>query len=430
MMGLKQRTISQEVVFSGIGLHAGEPGRVTLSPAPVGSGLVVANADGQERLRPGIVDGQGHCTSATIKYKSKIATLEHLLAAVWGLGIDNLRITAEGSEVPGLDGSAGEFTGQILAAGLEEQAAEQSVFIPKQSLAVGSASAGLTAYPAADGNLTLTYLLDYPDSPLARGNFTFTLTDGAFQADLAPARTFATRAQAEAMLSAGFGKGANPQNTIILDGNQVVDNQLRFPDECVRHKLVDLLGDLAVLNRRLGVHVVAVKSGHRLNLELTRRLEEEISRVEHPKGLMDIREIMQLLPHRYPFLLVDRVIALEPKRSITALKNLTGNEHFFQGHFPGQPIMPGVLQIEALAQAGAIMMLGEYRDQNKLAVLMTAEEVKWRRQVVPGDCMHLHAEAVKMKGRIGIVRTWATVEGENTVEAIIKFAMIDAGQSL
>lgn len=423
----KQRTLAGEVAFEGTGLHLGKNGRIVLKPAPADSGLVARVKGVEERIRPSLGTAEGHCSSLNIGGKGKLATVEHLLAAMWGLGIDNAVIElGEGEEVPGLDGSAMEFAKAIVAKGIVEQDAPRAVFIPKQPISVGSADAGVVAYPAPDGSFSVTYILDYKESKLARGTRHYLLDATTFVEEIAPARTFVVKEHVEPMLAAGLGKGANSNNTVVLDSEQVVDNKLRFSDECVRHKILDLIGDLAMVNRRLGVHIVASKSGHRLNCDLAKALAKEIIKAEYPHGIMDINEVMACLPHRYPFLLVDRVIELDPKKYILAIKNMTGNESFFQGHFPGKPIMPGVLQIEALAQAGAIMMLGEYRDKGKLAVLMTAEDVKWRKQVIPGDVLYLHALAEKMKGRIGVIRAWATVDDEITVEAKIKFALIDA----
>ena len=424
----KQCTLAGEIVLSGIGLHSGESATVTLRPAPANSGLALRSGGAEEKLRPSLAKAAGHCNTIHLSKETGVMTVEHLLSALVGMGVDNAVIEVDGKEIPGLDGSALEFAKAVSAVGLTTQEADRSVFIPKAPVSVGSASAGIVAYPSPDGEFSITYILDYKESRLAQGSRSFKLSGANYLEEIAPARTFVMQEHVDRMLAAGLGKGANHSNTIVLDGDRVVDNQLRFPDECIRHKILDLMGDLAILNRRLGVHIIASKSGHTQNCELAAALAREIIKVENPHGIMDIREIMDCLPHRYPFLLIDRILELEEKKRVVALKNMTGNEHFFQGHFPGQPIMPGVLQIEALAQAGAIMMLGEYRGKGKLAVLMSAEGIKWRRQVVPGDCLHLHAEAEKMKGRIGVVRTWATVDDEVTVEATIKFALIDADQ--
>ncbi len=422
----KQITLEKSVSFTGIGLHTGTESTVTVSPAETGTGLAIKHNGNLTRITPSMAEGSRNCNAVRLGPDTEIMTLEHLLSAVWGLGIDNAIFEVSGAEAPGLDGSALEFAKLLKEAGLKEQDAERKTFIPKESISVGGANAGVAAFPSPDGKFRVTYVLDYKESPRARGTVTMEIDPDTFLRDVAPARTFVMKQHAEAMLKAGLGKGATPQNTLVLDGDSVVDNEFRVADECVRHKILDLIGDLSVLNRRVGAHVVANKSGHALNIELAKALLKQMTKAENPGGVLDFKDITRILPHRYPFLLVDRVIEIEEKKRIVAVKNLTFNEPFFQGHFPGQPIMPGVLQIEALAQAGAIMMLGDFAGKGKLAVLMTADDIKWRRQVIPGDCLYLHAEFIKMKRNVGVVRVWAEVDGETTTEATIKFAIVDS----
>jgi len=421
----KQRTLAKDAVFSGIGLHTGAECSVTVKPGGIGSGLVVSSAGAAQRLRPGLSEGSRNANAVRLGENIEVMTVEHLLSALWGMGIDNAVLEFAGPEAPGLDGSALEYAKAIQAAGIVEQDMGRDVFVPKSPVSVGNAGSGVTAYPSADGKFRVTYVLDYKESSRARGTVTVEITPELYMENIAPARTFVMKEHVEPMLAAGLGKGASPKNTLVLDGDAIVDNEFRVADECVRHKILDLVGDLSVLNRRLGVHIVASKSGHALNIELAKEIERVITKAENPAGLLSFAEITHMLPHRYPFLLVDRVVELEDKKRIVAVKNLTFNENFFQGHFPGKPIMPGVLQVEALSQAGAIMMLKEFAGKGKIAVLMTADDVKWRRQVVPGDCLYLHAEFVKMKRTIGVVKTWATVDGEVTCEALIKFAVVD-----
>ncbi len=426
MTAEKQRTLAKAATFTGIGLHTGAEATVTVHPAEAGQGIRVRSQGVEEALTPSRSDGVRNCNTIRLGENNEVMTLEHLLSAVFGMGIDNAVIEVNGPEAPGLDGSSLEFAKALAAAGIVEQDADRKVFIPKEAISVGNAQAGVAAYPSPDGKFRVTYILDYKESALARGTVTMEVNPETFFADIAPARTFVMKEHAAAMQAAGLGKGANPQNTLVLDGDTVMDNSFRVPDECVRHKILDLIGDLSILNRRLGVHIVASKSGHALNIELAKAIRSHIIKTENPGGVVDFSLLTSILPHRYPFLLVDRVLELEEKKYIVAVKNLTFNEEFFQGHFPGEPIMPGVLQIEALAQAGAIMMLGEFRGKGKLAVLMTADDIKWRRKVVPGDCLYLHAEFIKMKRSIGIVRVWAEVDGDVTTEATIKFAIVDA----
>ncbi|MDR1744552.1 MAG: 3-hydroxyacyl-ACP dehydratase FabZ [Planctomycetota bacterium] len=425
-MTTRQHTLKAPVSFAGPGLHSGAECSVTVKPGDAGTGLVVSSGGVSARLSPLMSDGSRNCNAVRVGPDLEIMTIEHLLSAIWACGIDNAVLEFAGPEAPGLDGSALRYAEELRAAGIVEQDADRKVFIPKEAVSVGNDKAGVSAFPSPDGKFRVTYVLDYAESPRARGTVTVEIDPDTFLRDIAPARTFVMKQHAEAMLKAGLGRGANPQNTLVLDGDAVVDNEFRVADECVRHKILDLIGDLSILNRRLGVHIVANKSGHALNIELAKALQKQMTKAENPAGVLDFQGVTRILPHRYPFLLVDRVLELEEKKRIVAVKNLTFNEEFFQGHFPGQPIMPGVLQIEALAQAGAIMMLGEYAGKGKLAVLMTADDVKWRKQVIPGDCLYLHAEFVKMKRNVGVVRVRAEVDGEVTTEATIKFAIVDS----
>jgi UDP-3-O-[3-hydroxymyristoyl] N-acetylglucosamine deacetylase/3-hydroxyacyl-[acyl-carrier-protein] dehydratase len=429
-MAEKQHTLAQAAAFKGNGLHSGLEAAVTVHPAPVDSGLSVKSNGVTIAVNPGLSEGSRACNAIRLGPDAEVMTLEHLLSGLWGMGVDNAVIEVNGPEAPGLDGSALEYAKAFQAAGIVPQDKDRNVFIPREAISVGGDDAGVAAYPSKDGKFRVTYVLDYPQSARARGTVSMEITPETFLNDVAPARTFVMKELVEPMLKAGLGKGATPQNTLVVDGDAIVDNEFRVDDECVRHKILDLVGDLSILNRRIGAHIVANKSGHALNIELARAIQSHILKVENPAGVMDFKTITSILPHRYPFLLVDRVLELEDKKRIVAVKNLTFNEEFFQGHFPGQPIMPGVLQIEALAQAGAIMMLRELAGKGKLAVLMTADEVKWRRQVVPGDCLHLNAEFIKMKRNIGIVKVWATVDGDLTTEAVIKFAIIDSNPAL
>lgn len=425
-MGDTQYTLAKSATFTGKGLHSGAEATVAVHPAAVDAGISVKSADALVKLTPSMSEGSRNCNAVRLGENLEVMTLEHLLSAIWGLGIDNAVLEVAGPEAPGLDGSALEYAKGLADAGIIAQDKERNIFIPQESVSVGDASSGVTAFPSKDGKFRVTYVLDYKESPHARGTVTTEITPDLYRDSIAPARTFVMKQHADAMLAAGLGKGATPQNTLVLDGDKLIDNEFRFADECIRHKILDLVGDLSILNRRVGMHVVANKSGHALNIALAKALEKHMLKVENPYGMIDFKEVTRILPHRYPFLLIDRVLELEDKKRIVALKNMTFNEHFFQGHFPGQPIMPGVLQIEALAQAGAIMMLSEFAGKGKLAVLMSAEDVKWRRQVVPGDALHLHVEFVKLKRKIGVVKAWGEVNGEVTTEATIKFAIVDS----
>ncbi len=250
-----------------------------------------------------------------------------------------------------------------------------------------------------------------------------TITPEVFLQEIAPARTFVMQSEVEELQKAGFGKGADTQNTLVIDGDKVVNNKMRIENEPAAHKILDIIGDFACLGMRIGAHIVANKSGHKLNNAVGRELRMQLLEEKYPAGLMTIADIRQKLPHRYPFQLVDRVLEREEGHRIVAYKNLTSNEEFFNGHFPGQPIMPGVLQVEALAQAGGLGMASGEND-GKLAVLTGVDRVKYRRQVVPGDKLILEVSVLKYNGRIGVVAGKAMVNGELACSAEIKFAFI------
>lgn len=426
-MSSKQQTIGAAFEFSGKGLHTGAPSKVTIAPAEAETGIQFQVGDARFSASPFHADGSRHRT--VLQYgELEIHTVEHLLAALWGGGVDNALITVEGGEVPGLDGSAKAFCDRLDEVGLIEQDAPRKTFTLKTPVSASFGASSIQAFPSKDDKFRVTYILDYPESSLAQGTVEFEISPETIRKELSPCRTFVMKCHAEKLLEAGLGQGANTENTVVLDGDQVVDNELRFDDECPRHKVLDVIGDLATVGVRMGIHVIAYKSGHALNLELAQALVRMIQHEEQPRGLLDIQEIEKWLPHRYPFLLVDRVVEMEERKRIRTFKNLTRNEDFFNGHFPGQPIMPGVLQVEALAQSGGVLLMREKECRGKLAVLMGVEDVKFRRPVVPGDRLYMDVEIVKIKGRIGIVQARASVDGDTTTECNIKFALVDPDQ--
>jgi UDP-3-O-[3-hydroxymyristoyl] N-acetylglucosamine deacetylase/3-hydroxyacyl-[acyl-carrier-protein] dehydratase len=252
-----------------------------------------------------------------------------------------------------------------------------------------------------------------------------------FTEQIAPARTFVFEHEVEHLVAAGLGKGANYQNTLVMGSEGPKENELRWPDELARHKLLDVIGDLSLVGVDLDAHVIASRSGHSLNMKLVQRLVEEIEAREnagefaHDSGL-EIREILNLLPHRYPFLLIDRVIELDGFRRAVAIKNVSINEPFFQGHWPGQPIMPGVLQLEAMAQLAGVLLLRKLENTGKLAVLWSIDKVKLRGAVVPGDQLRIEVDTIRAKPTLGHVQARCKVGHKLMAEAQLKFTLIDA----
>jgi UDP-3-O-[3-hydroxymyristoyl] N-acetylglucosamine deacetylase / 3-hydroxyacyl-[acyl-carrier-protein] dehydratase len=431
-----QRTVREPFQLSGKGLHTGAEVRLRVQPAPEGHGVVFVRTDLPDQPRlPADVDyaqSQGRRTSIR-SGGADIHTVEHFLAACHALRVDNLLVLADGPEVPGLDGSALPFVDALRVAKPVDQAADRKEFqlLTPLSVTDSGGDASIVALPAEQG-LHFSYTLDYNASPYVGSQYySLRLDEATFTNEIAPARTFVLEEEATHLRAAGLGKGASYENTLVFGERGVLENRLRFPDEPVRHKLLDLIGDFFLLNLDLSARVVATKAGHGLNTAMVRQLVQHVRDTEIAEGLrkdstIEIREIMRILPHRYPFLLVDRVIELEGFKRAVGIKNVTINEPFFQGHWPLAPIMPGVLIVEAMAQLSGVLLLRKLENTGKLAVLLSIDKVKLRRSVVPGDQLRIEVEALKVRSRSARVHCRATVDGKLACEAQINFMLADA----
>lgn len=360
-----------------------------------------------------------------------IRTIEHLMAAFHGLGIDNALVEVGGEEIPGLDGSAREFTEEIQRTGLVEQDQERKFIEVQEPLYVDQGDQILVILPAP--NLTISYTLSYRHEDLRDQFLSLRILPEIFEREIAPARTFVLKEEAEALLAHGLGKGANFENTLVFERNLPIENSLRFEDEACRHKIMDLLGDLFLLGGFLKGHVIATRSGHTLNLELVRRISMAQSkgkpfRSEVPSTL-DAEGIQKILPHRYPFLFVDRIEKLEPGKRAIGYKRVSMNDYYFQGHFPGHPVMPGVLIMEALAQVGGVVMLSTSEMQGKIAYFMSVDYCKFRQTVVPGDELRLEVEVLRSRAKTGQCVGRAYVKDKLVCEAEVKFAIVDRTQT-
>lgn len=430
----QQQTIQNEAELSGRGLFTGLPVTVRFKPAAPNSGITFVRSDqsGPTRVPARIENLTKRARRTALRNGTvSIETVEHCLAAAFGLFIDNLEIELDNAELPSADGSSRPFVEALLNAGLVKQESERRDLNIVETVRVSEGDAELLAWPGEEGRLDIIYELEYAESAVGQQIHRVTLDVDTFVKEIAPARTFVTEREARELTAAGIGTHLTYQDVLVVGARGPIENEYRFPDECVRHKILDLVGDLMLLGTQVCGRIYARKSGHGLNHELIRQLAEQRAAGQLRQRLsgapkLDIRSVQRSLPHRYPMLLVDRVVEIEGDRRAVGIKNVTVNEPFFQGHYPRQPIMPGVLIIEAMAQLGGILLSQKLEHTGRVAVLLSLDRVKFRRPVTPGDQLVMEAVAKRVKSRTGEVFCQARVQGELAAEAEIRFMLVDA----
>ncbi len=436
-----QRTVGQPVSLRGLALFSGKPATLTFKPAPANHGIVFVRTDLHNAQVPALID---HVVSRSRRTALRhgnaiVETCEHVLSAVAGRGIDNLIIELNADETPIMDGSASPFYDALGDAGIVQQNATRRVLIIKEPVAIRQDDATIAALPADRPGMCVTYELDYAKIAPYIGRQLHTFDpddpDADYARQIAPSRTFSTELEARAAREQGlFAHLTENEALVIGEHGPLGTNAFRFDDEPVRHKVLDLIGDLALVGAPIQGRIIAHKSGHPLNHELARALvkqlrQQRLGHLARNHVVADVRKLFRMMPHRYPMLLVDRVIEIDGDRRAVGVKNVTINEPFFQGHYPSTPIMPGVLVVEAMAQLSGVLIGQSLQQVGKLPVLLSLDKVKLRRPVTPGDQLLLEAESVRIRSRIAHMRCRAYVAEDIAAEAEVKFMMVDDDQS-
>ena len=431
-----QRTLAKSVSLTGNALHNGGKVTLTLHPAPVGHGYKFRRSDlPDEPIVDALVDHVKTVERATtlVQGNAKIQTIEHVLSALAGLGVDNALIEMDANEPPIGDGSAGPFVALIQEAGITAQEASRSLLEIDEPIHIETPSGSIMSiFPHQGFRISCTQV--GPD-----GRFTqylsLEITPEVYAREIAPARTFVHYEDVKHLMEKGLIKGGSLENALVIRGDSVLSKEpLRFTDEFVRHKILDIIGDLTLAGRPLRGHIVAVRPGHGPNTELARaiakRYKDLVAAAPRPvtsssTPVLNINDIMGILPHRYPFLMVDRVVEFDGDTKAVGVKCVSINEPYFQGHFPGHPVMPGVLQLEAMAQVASIVMMRKSENSGKIGYFMSADEVKFRKPVLPGDTLFIHVEMISVKRRLGKAACKCLVNGDTVSEGILLFGIID-----
>jgi UDP-3-O-[3-hydroxymyristoyl] N-acetylglucosamine deacetylase / 3-hydroxyacyl-[acyl-carrier-protein] dehydratase len=436
----RQRTIARSAEVRGVGFFHGADVTIRFHPAEADTGVVFQRSDlpGRPTI-PARIDSVAPSQRRTTigRDGANVEMIEHVMAALAGLQIDNTVVEIDAGECPGCDGSSRVFVEALDHAGIVEQDRMRQALVVQDSISIREGDSVLAIHPpAAAGGLMLSYHLDYGrEAPIPSQSFCVGLTAETFRSDLAPSRTFLLDTEATALRAAGIGVRTTAADLLLFGREGVVGNVLRYPDECARHKVLDMVGDLALLGLDLHGFVVAYRSGHHTNAALARRLlrigaGSATAGVEplplKEDGTIDVAGIMTLLPHRYPFLLVDRVLELVPGRKVVGIKNVSINEPFFLGHWPGMPIMPGVLIVEALAQAAGVLIASSVPRAGRFALIASIDDVKLRRPVVPGDQLRLEVVGHRIKEKAAVVSGKAKVGDALAAQARVRFIMVDA----
>jgi UDP-3-O-[3-hydroxymyristoyl] N-acetylglucosamine deacetylase/3-hydroxyacyl-[acyl-carrier-protein] dehydratase len=461
----KQRTIAKEAAISGIGLHTGKPSKMTFKPAPENYGIRFKRADlpGSPEINADIDHVIDISRGTTIAVgDAEVKTTEHVLAAIMGCEIDNIIVELSTNEPPVIDGSSKPFVDMLMEAGFVEQSEPKDYLVIENTIHYRSedSDVDIVAFPLDDFRVTV--MIDYKNPALGSQYTALFNMQNEFSREFAPARTFCFLHEVEELYDQGLIQGGKFDNAVVIVDREVPQNELealmsklgikdtvvlgetgilnnsklRYKNEPARHKVVDLIGDLALIGAPIKGHIMAARPGHKSNIEFVKilrnlykqnKLKMKYQLQKSSDVIFDINAIKKMLPHRYPFLLVDKVVEIELGKRIVGVKNVTVNEPFFQGHFPQKPIMPGVLIIEAMAQTGGLLLFSEQEDyEGKLAYFTSIDKAKFRKQVIPGDQLFFVVEIIAKRKNIYKLKGRAyknSINGELAAEAEIMTAI-------
>ena len=432
-----QQTLAGQATLVGTSLHTGQKVSLTLKPAPEGHGFKFRRIDlpDQPFITADVEKVQTVERATTLAEGSvKVHTIEHVISALAGMGVDNALIEMDANEPPIGDGSSQPFVAMIKKVGLQAQGTPRRTWEIREPIYQETADGSILAIvPCKTFRVSVTNV--GPEGRFTQ-YFSSEVTPAIYEKDICAARTFVYYEDVKPLLEKGLIKGGSLESAVVIRGNEIMSKEpMRFTNEFARHKALDLIGDLVLAGVRVFGHVIAVKPGHGPNTKFAATLKNEYQKMRSmvpaavpiPDGesVLDINEVMNILPHRYPFLMVDRIIDCKSENRCVGVKNVTINEPYFSGHFPGHPIMPGVMQLEAMAQVSSVLMLRKPENTGKIGYFMSADNVKWRRPVLPGDTLFIETDILKIRGSIGQTRCRCLVNGEAVSEAELKFLLLD-----
>ena len=458
-----QQTINNEASIKGIGLHTGVETIATFKPAEENFGIrfkrldlkdcpeIIADIDHVVDISRGTTIGQSDF---------RIHTVEHILSAVFGLQIDNILIELTAKEPPVMDGSSKPFVDVLLTAGIQEQDATRDELVIDQTITYNDAKRGVDIHILPSDRFRVTFMTDYKVPSLGTQYTAMYSLEEDFVDEFSPARTFCLFSEIIQLSNLGLIKGGSLDNAIvfvdreinndnitdlkkIFNSDKIIkagkngilnDTKLRFANEPVRHKVIDLIGDIALLGISIRGHIIAARSGHAANVELVKIIKKTYAKTlvirdkqsKSSEIKFDIEGLMNILPHRYPFLLIDRITKLDPGKVVHAIKNVSINEPFFQGHFPGKPVMPGVLVLEAMAQAGGFLVLNSIENpENKLMYFTGINKSRFKKTITPGDQIIFEVKLDKFKMGTCKIHGIASVDGVQVAEGEILASVVD-----